>query len=259
MTIPQRMTGETDDPRWQWRLTDDGSYTLVETASGDAMHSGCGALAETQHVYLTGSGVRQRLQTGLATRVFEFGFGSALGWLVTADWALRHGAELQFVGLDLQLPPLAVVQRLNWAGLFGQTPLLDATWQWFADAAEALAANHPPPLLRIDGAQLQVILAEGASWCRDSAGERFATADSRFHAIYFDPFSPQSAPELWTREVFSALRRIVHPAGRLASYCVNRRVRDDLTASGWVVQRVPGPPGGKREVLTAQAADANSH
>ncbi len=47
------------------------------------------------------------------------------------------------------------------------------------------------------------------------------------------------------------MHRALRTGGKLDSYCVNRRVRDDLALAGFEVDRVPGPPGGKREVLVA--------
>lgn len=264
MNIPDRPTGDTADARWQWRRTDDGSCTLVETASGEAMHSGCGALAETRHVYVQGSGAGARLQAGLPTRVFELGFGSGMGWLATAEWALQHTTPLVFVGLDRQLPPEAVVRQLGWSDGFKNLALLEATYEWFGQAercwraADWRASSQPLPELQLGCVTLRVVLGDAVAWCHqltdrpDWPDWPDWPSDQRFDAIYFDPFSPQSAPDLWTPQVFGAMRQIANRDGKLASYCVNRRVRDDLAASGWQVTRVAGPPGGKREVLTAQ-------
>jgi len=83
MPIPDRPTFDTADARWQCRITDDGSPTLVQTSTDDSMHSGCGAVAETRHVYLLGSGAEARIVAGHTTRVLELGFGTGLGWLIT--------------------------------------------------------------------------------------------------------------------------------------------------------------------------------
>jgi tRNA U34 5-methylaminomethyl-2-thiouridine-forming methyltransferase MnmC len=40
----------------------------------------------------------------------------------------------------------------------------------------------------------------------------------------------------------------------LVSYCVNGQVRRALEQAGFKVMRLPGPPGGKREVLAAARA-----
>lgn len=257
MVIPQRPIGDTADPRWQWRLTDDGSYTLVQVATGDAMHSGCGALEETRHVYLVGSGAAERLRQRQATRIWELGFGSGLGWLVTADWALRHGAPLDYVGLDVQLPPADVVRQLDWDRAIANHRLVQATLDWFGEAERAIGRSTAIPPLQLDSVRLELVLSDALAWCRQQLAADESVCGQPFDAIYFDPFSPQAAPQLWSPEVFRALRRIIRPGGRLASYCVNRRVRDDMASAGWRVQRVPGPVDGKREVLTAEAVDHN--
>ncbi|GIW97921.1 MAG: hypothetical protein KatS3mg111_1254 [Pirellulaceae bacterium] len=72
-----------------------------------------------------------------------------------------------------------------------------------------------------------------------------------FDGIYFDPFSPDKNPDVWTTDVLRAMRRLVTSTGRLTSYCVRRTVRDALRDVGFSPQCVPGPPGGKRQVLLA--------
>ncbi len=70
-------------------------------------------------------------------------------------------------------------------------------------------------------------------------------------AVYFDAFSPQTSPELWTVEVFQAMYGLLKPRGRLVTYCVKRSVQDGLRQVGFDVCKTPGPSGGKREVLVA--------
>jgi tRNA U34 5-methylaminomethyl-2-thiouridine-forming methyltransferase MnmC len=76
-------------------------------------------------------------------------------------------------------------------------------------------------------------------------------AELTFDAIYFDPFSPASNPNLWKADLLARLARVLKPSGRLVTYCVSRQVRERLTEVGFEIRRVPGPPGGKREVLIA--------
>jgi tRNA U34 5-methylaminomethyl-2-thiouridine-forming methyltransferase MnmC len=73
-----------------------------------------------------------------------------------------------------------------------------------------------------------------------------------FDAVYFDPFSPASCPELWSSRVFRSAFNCLRPGATLTSYCVKSAVRRELASLGFEVRRVPGPIGGKREVLFAK-------
>jgi tRNA U34 5-methylaminomethyl-2-thiouridine-forming methyltransferase MnmC len=251
MSIPDRPTFATADARWQCRITDDGSPTLVQASNDDSMHSGCGALAETRHVYLIGSGAESKIVAGHATRVLELGFGTGLGWLITAQAANEHHTPLFYLALETELPPAAVIRQLDWYRFISNRELVDATIQWFADAESALALKTKIPKLVFGDAALEVSLGDATDWCSSPLHHRYQESDQQFDAIYFDPFSPESSPRLWQTDIFSAMHAVTKPDGRLASYCVNRQVRDAMTNAGWKVRRIPGPPGGKREVLVA--------
>ena len=43
----------------------------------------------------------------------------------------------------------------------------------------------------------------------------------------------------------------MNPSGILTTYCAKGVVRRMLQSSGFTVERLPGPPGGKREILRA--------
>ena len=64
--------------------------------------------------------------------------------------------------------------------------------------------------------------------------------------IYYDAFSPESQPELWAEELFARLFAVALPEAVLTTYCAKGEVRRRLQRAGFLVERLPGPPG-KRE------------
>jgi len=261
MPIPDRPTIASSDRRWQIRITDDDSPTLVQAATADSMHSGCGAIAESQHVYLAGSSVAQRLAAGRPTRVLEVGFGSGMAWLLSADAALAHAAPLLYVGLENQLPPESVIRELKLGRYLRQPELLEHYCRWlgsFASAAEAPGHPTESHTFQFECVTLQLELGDAVQWCLHGQRDRFDDPADRFDAIYFDPYSPATSPRLWQQDIFAALRKLLAADGSLVSYCVSRPVRDAIAAAGLVVSKVPGPVGGKREVLLAKPPSAGS-
>ena len=71
-----------------------------------------------------------------------------------------------------------------------------------------------------------------------------------FDLIYFDAFGARVQPELWTEEVFTLMYRALKKDGVLVTYSAKGSVRRAMQAVGFVVERLPGPPG-KREMLRA--------
>ena len=76
------------------------------------------------------------------------------------------------------------------------------------------------------------------------------TLPGSYDLIYFDAFSPEKQPEMWTQERFEQLYRHALPGAVLTTYCAKGSVRRALQAAGFAVERLPGPPG-KREMLRA--------
>lgn len=252
-----------------WLITDDGSRTLHDKRLRETYHSGCGAVAETLIVYLWNSGVAERLRTGQATQILEYGFGTATGLLLTAALAEYYRTPLYYLGLDSQLLPGGIFRDLDLfnsttecigAGL-AQRPFERPdyhTEQFVAlpslveQLCRVLTFNGPPPQ------DIEADLSEFVRlrlWIGDAA-EFDATAPEtssavQFQAVYFDPFSPQSSPELWQREVYARATKRLVEGGTFTSYCVKSDVRHDLEAIGLRVKRLPGPVGGKRQVLLA--------
>jgi tRNA U34 5-methylaminomethyl-2-thiouridine-forming methyltransferase MnmC len=104
-----------------------------------------------------------------------------------------------------------------------------------------------------DGAALELCVhLQPLSRCQDWL------PDHSFDAIYFDPFCPANNADLWTEEVFARMHDCMAPTGKLVSYCVSSRVRAALVRCGFEVDRLAGPPGGKREVLIAKRAESGA-
>ncbi len=74
--------------------------------------------------------------------------------------------------------------------------------------------------------------------------------------IFFDAFSPDKQPELWTIDVFEKMIQVLKPNGYLVTYCAKGYVRRNMIAAGFNVERLAGPPG-KREMLRAMKHEPN--
>lgn len=74
---------------------------------------------------------------------------------------------------------------------------------------------------------------------------------SDLNVVYFDAFAPEKQPEMWSDELFERLYGAMSHGGVLTTYCAKGEVRRRLVGVGFEVERLPGPPNGKREIIRA--------
>ncbi|MEM6471620.1 MAG: tRNA (5-methylaminomethyl-2-thiouridine)(34)-methyltransferase MnmD [Planctomycetota bacterium] len=243
MPIPVRETFPTDRSDLRVQKTDDGSLTLIQVASGDGFHSGCGAASESRHVYLENSGIAERIHNGEDSVVLEVGLGTAMAMLMTVDLAVSKHVGLLYVALDIDWLHPTTLQSLRpheW-GVSGD--LVDQYLQFRADHLSSSQSKFSWQVT--DSVEVRIIIEDFKEWNTENT--------LPLDAIYYDPFCPENAPDLWTTECFRKLRPLMCDDGTLTTYSCSRSVRDRLTECEFACERVPGPPGGKREVLIAHA------
>ena len=260
-------------------MTDDGSRTLWNEDLNETYHSGCGAVSETLWVYLKNSGIPGRAHGDeRSIRVFEFGFGTGTSFILTAAYAACHGLDLEYFAIEKNLLPASILAELE------LRPSVQALPLEFTKELEPYIALSDRFLEAVDSIQdsltstFQTMSPIANEWneLEYSSGHGISDAkcalqlylgdacDNRWNealveperqigidAIFFDAFSPETNPELWQSDVFRRAYDILKPGGTLTSYCVKSRVQKGLHSVGFSIEKLPGPPGGKREVLRA--------
>ncbi len=226
------------------QVTDDGSRTVLDSRSGVAYHSASGAVAETRHVYLVNSGIADRLAQSRSTALLEIGFGTGLAMLLTLDAALAGGAKLHYTAVEAELLDADLLGRLQMERYLRDPTLLDGFLRWRSGLSDP--APRGTLIWRPTANQRVTIEHRDAT-----AWARAADEHTQFDAIYFDPFAPEQNAELWQTSFLHYMHRTLKPNTTLVTYCVSRAVREAMQAAGFRVQRVPGPAGGKRQVMIA--------
>lgn len=211
--------------------TADGSHSLSLPDSNVTFHSRHGALQESTHVFLQ-TGLLDALTRFETTelRVFEMGFGTGLNALLTAKAAEELRRQIYYQSIDTDPLPAAQWQGLNYGVLTGQ----EALWEKICLAPWNKATVISPYF---------TLLKEK----KDLLAGRL---ENGYHLIYFDAFSPEMNPELWTEAIFEKLFRHTLPGGCLVTYCSKSIVRKAMEKGGWQVKKLPGPYG-KREIARA--------
>ena len=221
--------------------TADGSRTLYSERYTQTFHSDKGAVTESKYVFLQASGVAERLRQRKVTAVLEVGFGTGLNFFLTADLALENKTSLRFVSLEQTLLPASTVEKLGFERYL-QEDVSERYLSFRAGLPDEVAVGNYIFKLS-DGVGLELRVGDAT---KQTFGE------NAFDAVYQDAFSPDANSELWTDTFFDRLYHALRPGGVLTTYSVKGEVRRRLQRLGFTVEKRPGPPGGKREMLWAR-------
>ncbi|MCR9124636.1 MAG: tRNA (5-methylaminomethyl-2-thiouridine)(34)-methyltransferase MnmD [Rhodobacteraceae bacterium] len=206
----------------------------VSARFDDPYYSLENGLAETEHVFLAGNGLPERLAPGF--EVAELGFGTGLNLLATWRAWDRAGrpAPLRFTSFEaFPMAPDDMVRALApFAELSAHATRLAQVWTG-AEGAVTLAP----------GLVLNLVLGD--------ARERLCDWDGAADAWYLDGFSPARNPELWQPDLMAEVARHTRPGGTAATYSAAGFVRRGLSDAGFEVLRVSGY-GRKRHMTTAR-------
>lgn len=210
--------------------TSDGSGTLYLPELDEHYHSIKGARTESLHVYIH---TAFNFCTLREVRVLEIGFGTGLNAFLTWQQAKENGRRVFYTSLELYPLKWDTVDKLRYTDFMTREEAVCFQKLHF------LPWDYPSPVS--PGYTLFKVQAD----FRDYALPEF------YDVVYYDAFAPDKQPELWEEELFLRIFRQLSPGGILATYCAKGEIRRRLQRAGFSVERLPGPPGGKREILRA--------
>ena len=225
-------------------LTADGSHTLFVPSMDEHYHSVNGAKTEAEHIYIN-YGLKENNASPL--NVLEIGFGTGLNAFLTLLEAQKIHKEIIYTSLELYPLSLEVIKKLNYPDIIFPEyanlyfDLHQAKW----DEKHKITSYFSIFKVNVDFTNI-AHPEESVEW-------RIGTIDNQpisYDVVYFDAFAPEKQPEMWKQELFDALYTSMNNNGILMTYCAKGVVRRMLQSSGFIVERLPGPPG-KREILRA--------
>ena len=211
-------------PQYVIQTTADGSHTIYLPQLDEHYHSIKGAITESCHIYRD-CALRHRAQQGFdrPLRLLEVGFGTGLNAAVSAEYS-----DIPIHYISFELYPLSpdISQRLGY-----DRPLIEAV-------------NHAAWDTPVNITDTFILEKRQAD---------FLTADlpCDIDIVYYDAFAPEKQPDLWRMETLRRTVEAMASGGVLTTYCAKGSIRRMLSALGLYVERLPGSPGGKREILRA--------
>lgn len=213
----------------EWR---DGKIP-ISTQFDDPYFSLDNGLAETQHVFLAGNDLPQRIDGPFA--VGELGFGTGLNFLTLWKAMKETGANGPVIFRTFEAFPMgidAMRQALNaFPEVSELSPLLIA-------ALEQGGSKHDFGNIR-----LEIVLGD----VRETLPQNDLAAD----AWFLDGFSPAKNPEMWGSDLMFEVGRHTKTGGTAATYTAAGHVRRSLEEAGFEVTRTSGF-GRKRHMTRAR-------
>ncbi|WP_421944388.1 tRNA (5-methylaminomethyl-2-thiouridine)(34)-methyltransferase MnmD [Pedobacter sp.] len=211
--------------------TADGSNTLYNETIGEHYHSKHGALQESKHVFID-AGLKFASAGKSEISIFEVGFGTGLNFILSLEYCIKNNIKLNYTSLEAF--PLTV-DVLNQTGY--KAFVSDEIWDSFISNYEA-SLNGIQTLSSLCSLEIpHITLAD------------FKT-DQKFDVIYYDAFSVQHQPEMWSDEIITHACSFLKPGGTFVTYAITGKLKRAVKANNFTIEKLSGAPG-KREMLRA--------
>ena len=211
--------------------TADGSNTLYNDTIGEHYHSKHGAVQESKHVFID-AGLKHATANKPEISILEVGFGTGLNFIFTFDYCIQNNIQLNYTSLEAFPLSPEVINQTGYAAYVSPQ-----TWDKFI--------AHYNGALKTE----QTLSPSCKLEIQYSTLENFTTQKT-FDLIYYDAFSVQHQPEMWTDEIIAHVCSFLKPGGTFVTYAITGNLKRAVKACGFTIEKLPGAPG-KREMLRA--------
>ena len=209
----------------------DGSFTFYNESAQESYHTPLGAAMEAREKYAAPCDLELRAQQGKVVLLDVcYGLGYNTAAALERLWQANESCVVQLYGLEID--PDIVREALSLPFPFAYEELFARLHGQEQDRQFAYADER---------SDFRVLIGD--------ARERIKEVPlGSVDVVFFDPFSPKKAPELWTvafmRDVFLRCKE----GAVLVTYSCARVVRDHLREAGFLVE--DGPVVGRRGPAT---------
>ena len=197
--------------------TADGSPTLKSEQFGQTYHSIHGAVSESQYVFI---------ENGLAkieknpVSVLEIGFGTGLNALLTFKFAKENNLKIFYDTIEKYPVNQDITQNLKYTDD-----------DFLQDIFNKMHSCKPNKSVKI---------SENFILTKYEQDLLKTNLIKKYNIIYFDAFSYDVQPEMWSIEIFRKLRSACEKDCLLVTYSAKGIVKNNLREAGFTVKRLPG-------------------
>ncbi len=205
------------------KKTDDGSSTIFREDLKEHYHSTFGAIQEAKHVYIQAGFLQLK---PYQNRILEVGFGTGLNALLTCEAASLQKKKVVYHSIEKYPLKEEIVAQLD----FGRErknlleKLHEAEWGQETEITSYF-----------------ILKKIHADLCTYELDEQYAL-------VYYDAFSPDKQPEMWSPDILQKVAINLSTKGILTTYSTKGIVKQAFRNAGLLVKRLKGPIG-KRDML----------
>jgi len=213
--------------------TADGSNTLFNETIGEHYHSAHGALQESKHVFIA-AGLEFAIERNpnQEIKILEIGFGTGLNFILSFSHCEENNINLNYTGIEAFPLTQEVIAQTGY-----NEYVRPRIWNNLIEKYNG-ALLQPQKL----SSQCELTIAY-------TTLSEFKSNES-FDLVYYDAFSVQHQPEMWTNEMIAHACSFIKPNGIFVSYAITGNLKRAVKACGFTIEKLPGAPG-KREMLRA--------
>ncbi len=196
--------------------TDDGSYTFFSDQFGQTFHSKYGAKAESIYKFSVPTLLAEKACLG-HLRILDvcYGLGYNTAAALSTIWQANHHCIVEIIGLEIdRTVPIAAIEHQLLA-------------EWEDPIPQLLSKLAHTQVIDRDRLKARLFLGDARQTI-----EQVKQLGFKADAIFLDPFSPLSCPQLWTIEFIDRVASCCAEDGRIATYSCAAAVRTAMIAAG---------------------------
>ncbi len=204
-------------------ITADNSESFLNEEVGESYHSHTGGVEEALKKYAIPCKIKEIAKTG-NLKILDVCFGMGYNSAMAISVALEENPQCQIevVGLEFDPEIIRKIQEVN--------PPIAFFQQYKKLTLQNLSLTQGKIFIKI-------ILGDARETVK-------LLPQEEFDAIFFDPFSPKTAPEMWQTPFFKEMWRVMKSSAILATYSCARMARENMAAADLMYD--DGPIIGRR-------------
>ncbi|MFN8670748.1 MAG: tRNA (5-methylaminomethyl-2-thiouridine)(34)-methyltransferase MnmD [Candidatus Sericytochromatia bacterium] len=208
--------------------TKDNSDTIFDDFINESFHSVNGAISESIHVFIE-AGFKEIIKTkDKNLNILEIGFGTGLNTILTFEENIKNtNLIVNYDSIELYPLEIDIYNNLSYKNI--NTDIFSKIHQLDWNKEFNLSNNFIFKKININLLDFDTL--------------------KKYDLVYFDAFSPDKQPELWTTNVFEKIKSFMTDKNSiLVTYCAKGYVKRNLKEVGFILETLKGPVG-KREMI----------
>lgn len=211
------------------KQTNDGSQTIYSEQFKQTYHSTSGAIEESLHVFINnGFNFLQKQEI----TIFELGFGTGLNAFLTFIEAEKRGIKVNYITVEKYPVEQDYFSKLNYHKFF------DKKYSKFFEQIHTVEWEN------------NVVLNYFFNLTKVKADFLDFKFENNIDLVYFDAFSYDSQPEMWSVGVFTKIFKAMNNNSILVTYSAKGIIKQNMRAAGFKIKRLKGA-GNKWHMIRA--------